>query len=123
MFRRFWPRMIEYQTSLADLADRIAQLEDALRISHARHSTEPHPLLNEAGIRVKEPFLRQARETLDSRESSAAGHRASSPKTDDGTDVDIDNLSVSLDTFSVSEFGRSKYIGPGGWLSVSTIHD
>jgi hypothetical protein len=110
--------MYEYQASLANLADRIAQLEEALRISHKHFSQEPHPLLDEAGLRIKEPFLRQARETPDASEPNSAGHQASSPENDD--DTDADNIVVSLDTLSV---GRSKYIGPGGWLSVSIFHD
>jgi hypothetical protein len=115
--RRFWPRMHEYQISLADLARRIAQLEDALRVSHERHSKEPHPLLDEDRLRIKEPFLRQTGETPDSVKSSSTSPQASSPANHDGADAD--GLSESLDSLSVTEFGRSKYHGPVALSSVS----
>jgi hypothetical protein len=117
LFRRFWPRMHEYQTSLADLAHRIAQLEDALRISHERHSKEPHPLLDEDRLRIKEPFLRQAGDTHDSSKSSSASPQASS----DGADAN--ELAASLDTLSIAGLGpgRFNYIGPGAWTSVSAL--
>jgi hypothetical protein len=114
-FRRFWPRMYEYQNSLVDLANRIAQLEDALRVSHGRYSNEPHPLLDEDQLRIKEPFLRQVRQSSDPSISSPGSHQATS----DGTG--LDELTVSLDTFSVSELGRSNYIGPAAWTNVGAF--
>jgi hypothetical protein len=116
-FRRFWPRMHEYQISLADLARRIAQLEDALRVSHERHSKEPHPLLDEDRLRIKEPFLRQAAETPDSFKSNSTSSQASSPANHDGADAE--GLSESLDSLSVTEFGRSRYNGAVALSSVS----
>jgi hypothetical protein len=104
--------MYEYQTSLTDLANRIAQLEDALRTSHGRHSTEPHSLLDEAQLRIKEPFLRQARQNSGSPASNDAS-------TSDGTGAD--ELAVSLGSLSVSALGRSTYIGRGGWRGVSVF--
>jgi hypothetical protein len=101
--------MHEYQTSLMDLANRICQLEDALRVSHGRYSREPHPLLDEDRLRIKEPFLRQTRRSPD---PPASG-------TSDGTG--LDELTVSLDTLSVSELGRSRYIGPAAWTNVSAF--
>jgi hypothetical protein len=118
LLRRFWPRMQEYQTSLADLADRISQLEEALRILHERYSQGSHPLLDEDRLRIKEPFLRQARGTPDPPETVPVGHQASSARNDDHAN----ELAVSLETLSVSELGRSRYTGTGGWLSVSVFH-
>jgi hypothetical protein len=112
-FRRFWPRMQEYQSSLVDLANRIAQLEDALRISHGRYSNEPHPLLDEDGLRIKEPFLSRFRETSDSPEASPISHQASN----DGEDAN--KLVLSLDTLSISGLGRFNYAGPAAWTNVS----
>jgi hypothetical protein len=112
-FRRFWPRMQEYQSSLVDLANRIARLEDALRISHGRYSNEPHPLLDEDRLRIKEPFLSRSRENSDSPEASPISHQASN----DG--VDANKLILSLDTMSVSGLGRFNYAGPAAWTNVS----
>jgi hypothetical protein len=107
--------MHEYQTSLADLAHRVAQLEDALRALHELYSTEPHPLLDEDRLRIKEPFLRRARDAPVSSKSSPASHPASS----DGGDAD--ELAVALDSLSVSRLGRSNYIGAAAWTNVSAL--
>jgi hypothetical protein len=104
--------MYEYQTSLADLADRIAELEEALRVSHKRYSRTTHPLLDEDRLRIKDPFLRQARETSNSPTSSVSGIR---------DDTNTDELVESFDTLSVSGLGRSNYIGPAAWSSVSAF--
>jgi hypothetical protein len=112
--RRFWPRVYEYQNSLVDLANRIAQLEDALRVSHGRHTNEPHPLLDEDQLRIKEPFLRQVRQSPDPPTSSGAGS---------SNNIGSNELAVSLDTLSITESGRSKYIGPTAWSSVSVSLD
>jgi hypothetical protein len=119
LFRRFWPRMHEYQTSLVVLATRIAQLEDALRVSHERNSNEPHPLLDEDRLRIKEPFLRQTHDPLDASKSSPGSHQASSDGNDDGADAD--NLTASFDTLSVSGLGRVNYAGPAAWTNVSAF--
>jgi hypothetical protein len=102
--------MHEYQNSLVNLANCIAQLEDALRVSHGRHSNEPHPLLDEDQLRIKEPFLRQVRQSPDPLTSSGAGS---------SNDIGPNELAASLDTLSITESGRSKYIGPTAWSSVS----
>jgi hypothetical protein len=104
--------MHEYQTSLADLAHRIAELEEALRVSHKRYSRMTHPLLDEDRLRIKDPFLRQAGETSNSPTSSVAGTR---------DDTDPDELVESFDNLSVSGLGRSNYIGPAAWSSVSAL--
>jgi hypothetical protein len=109
--------MYEYQSSLVDLANRIAQLEEALRASHEQNSKEPHPLLDEDRLRIKEPFLRQARETSYSPEPSSGISQSSGGGTADS--AGLDELNESLDALSLSSQGRSKYVGPVAWSSVS----
>src|SRR6266511_4348223 len=45
---------------IAHLANRVRQLEDGLRVSHAQISTEQHPLLSDELLKIKAPIQRDA---------------------------------------------------------------
>jgi hypothetical protein len=44
---------------IAELANRVRQLEDALAQSHASSSSEPHPLLSDDLLKIKRPLERE----------------------------------------------------------------
>lgn len=49
----------ELHEKIAELANRVRELEDALRSSHSQLSTEPHPLLSEELLKIKAPLQRE----------------------------------------------------------------
>jgi hypothetical protein len=55
--RRFWARTLELRTNLESLAQRVRDLEDALRAAHALNASERHPLLEDELLKVKDPYL------------------------------------------------------------------
>ncbi|KAF8899636.1 fungal-specific transcription factor domain-containing protein [Gymnopilus junonius] len=48
----------ELHEKISELANRVRQLEDALRASHSHLSSEPHPLLSEELLKIKAPLQR-----------------------------------------------------------------
>ncbi|RPD64305.1 hypothetical protein L226DRAFT_460396 [Lentinus tigrinus ALCF2SS1-7] len=79
------------------LANRVRELEDALRTSHALHSLEPHPLLSEDLLRIKAPIQR---ENLIN--TGAPNGSSDEP----GADV-VD----SFGSLAISDTGRTNYFG------------
>ncbi|CAA7261067.1 unnamed protein product [Cyclocybe aegerita] len=82
---------------IAHLSGRIRQLEDALAVIHAKHSTEPHPLLHEDLI---------AAEEHDVTEERGEGGSGSAPQHKEVMDA--------FGTLSISEHGISRFFGPTG---------
>jgi len=91
---------------IAGLSGRIRQLEDALSVLHSKHSSEPHPLLQEDLIHV------------DERDGD----------TDAGSEEAMDRLlqpGEALDAFgtlSISEHGISRFFGPTGGSEVCSLY-
>ncbi|KAI0820381.1 fungal-specific transcription factor domain-containing protein [Trametes gibbosa] len=79
------------------LANRVRDLEDALRASHALHSMESHPLLSEDLLRIKAPIQRENLINT----GATNGH-----PDEQGADV-VD----SFGSLSISESGRTNYFG------------
>ncbi|KAI0763745.1 fungal-specific transcription factor domain-containing protein [Trametes elegans] len=79
------------------LANRVRDLEDALRTSHAQHSVETHPLLSEDLLRIKAPIQR---------ENLINTGGANGNSDEQGADV-VD----SFGSLSISEGGRTNYFG------------
>ncbi|KAJ3515208.1 hypothetical protein NLJ89_g1912 [Agrocybe chaxingu] len=82
---------------IARLSGRIRQLEDALAVIHAKHSTEPHPLLHEDLI--------AAEEQDGTEDAGEEGLGLAAPNRD------------ALDAFgtlSISDHGISRFFGPTG---------
>ena len=88
------------------LANRVRELEDALRTSHALHSLESHPLLSEDLLRIKAPIQR---ENLIN--TGAPNGSSDEP----GADV-VD----SFGSLAISDTGRTNYFGQAtsSWVSV-----
>ncbi|KAI0741490.1 fungal-specific transcription factor domain-containing protein [Daedaleopsis nitida] len=79
------------------LANRVRELEDALRASHVQHSLEPHPLLSEDLLRIKAPIQRE----------NLINSGLASPSSDEpGADV-VD----SFGSLAISDTGRTNYFG------------
>lgn len=83
------------------MSQRIRQLEDALKISHASHSTERHPLLLEEQLAIKAGVDLL---TTDGTEE------------DDVDDVEtqltgLQDLAMSLGTLAISEKGDTRFVG------------
>jgi hypothetical protein len=49
----------ELHEKITELCSRVRDLEDALRTSHGKNSTEPHPLLTDELLRIKVPLQRE----------------------------------------------------------------
>ncbi|KJA16557.1 hypothetical protein HYPSUDRAFT_80028 [Hypholoma sublateritium FD-334 SS-4] len=83
---------------IANLSGRIRQLEDALSALHAKHSTDPHPLLHEDLIHIAE------------RDGEMEGTG------EDGTGPPAQTAEVldAFGTLSISEHGISRFFGPTG---------
>ncbi|CDO73245.1 hypothetical protein BN946_scf185008.g7 [Trametes cinnabarina] len=79
------------------LANRVRDLEDALRISHAQHSLEPHPLLTEELLRIKAPIQRE--------NLINTGTINGNSEEQSGDVVD------SFGSLSISDSGRTNYFG------------
>ncbi|KAH9935858.1 uncharacterized protein BXZ73DRAFT_45387 [Epithele typhae] len=79
------------------LANRVRELEDALRASHTLHSTDSHPLLSEELLRIKAPIQRE--------NLISTGIQNGSPE-EPGADV-VD----SFGSLSISDTGRTNYFG------------
>ncbi|KAI5997758.1 hypothetical protein EDC04DRAFT_3125428 [Pisolithus marmoratus] len=89
---------------LAKTRERIRQLEDALRVLQAKHSTEPHPLL-------QPEFLGTSRRDDDV-----------GPHTTEGLEDHTPELVEALGTLSISDSGESHFFGPTGGSNVSTYY-
>ena len=87
------------------LANRVRELEDALRASHALHSLEPHPLLSEELLRIKAPIQR---------ENLINTGAANGTNEEPGADV-VD----SFGSLAISDTGRTNYFGQAtsSWVS------
>jgi len=87
---------------IAKLSGRIRLLEDALAAVHAKHSSEPHPLLHEDLISVDEQ----------DGELDGFGEEPNGPPPQTGEVLD------SFGTLSISEHGISRFFGPTGGSEV-----
>ncbi|KAI5992558.1 hypothetical protein EDC04DRAFT_2586962, partial [Pisolithus marmoratus] len=81
---------------LAKKSERIRKLEDALRVLQAKHSTEPHPLLQ-----PEFPGTSQHDDDV-------------SPLTAEGLEEHTPELVEALGTLSISDSGESHFFGPTG---------
>ncbi|KAI5992555.1 hypothetical protein EDC04DRAFT_2586961 [Pisolithus marmoratus] len=90
---------------LAKMSERIRQLEDALSELQAKHSTEPHPLL-------QPDLLRTCQRDDD------VGH----PSVENLTIVeDTPELVEALGTLSISDSGVSRFFGPTGGSHIENV--
>ncbi|KAK0202818.1 fungal-specific transcription factor domain-containing protein [Desarmillaria ectypa] len=89
----------ELHEKISDLANRVRELEDALRSSHSRLSSDPHPLLSDELLRIKAPLQREPPSTRNA-DNSSQKEEENNPDVVDA----FGSLSLSLS-------GGAKYYG------------
>ena len=100
----------ELHEKISELANRVRDLEDALRNTHTRLSNEPHPLLAEELLRIKAPLQREP-PVLRNANSLTAKEEEHNPDVVD-----------AFGTLSLSLSGRAKYYGQtaNSWVRFSS---
>lgn len=100
----------ELHEKISELANRVRDLEDALRSDHAQLSTDAHPLLTEELLRIKAPLQREP-----------SGARA--PSAFPGVKEEEHNPDVmeSFGSLSISVTGKANYFGSvaNSWVSFT----
>lgn len=89
----------ELHEKISELANRVRELEDALRSAHSQLSNEQHPLLTDELLRIKAPLQREA---------SAMRNNAANSLKEEEHNPDVVDAFGSL---SLSVSGRAKYYG------------
>ncbi|KAF7370826.1 Fungal-trans domain-containing protein [Mycena sanguinolenta] len=90
----------ELHEKIAELANRVRELEDALRSSHQHLSNEPHPLLSEELLRIKAPLQREVPAFRNQPQGHAIKEEEHNPDVVDA----FGSLSITLS-------GSAKYFG------------
>ncbi|KAK2465633.1 hypothetical protein APHAL10511_002177 [Amanita phalloides] len=85
----------ELHEKIAELAQRVRDLEDALRVSHSQMSSQQHPLLSDELLKIKAPLQRDP-----------PANRSTVLKVEENTEV-ID----AFGSLSISVSGRTNYYG------------
>lgn len=98
----------ELHEKISQLANRVRQLEDALRSSHSQLSNDPHPLLTEELLKIKAPLQR---------EPPALRNGGTFPVKEEETNPDVIDAFGSL---SINLSGKSRYYGhiANSWVSI-----
>ncbi|KXN81523.1 hypothetical protein AN958_04460 [Leucoagaricus sp. SymC.cos] len=89
----------ELHEKITELANRVRQLEDALRSSHSQLSNEPHPLLSDELLKVKAPLQR---------EPAALRNGSAFTVKEEETNPDVVDAFGSL---QINMSGKSRYYG------------
>lgn len=89
---------------IQELANRVRELEDGLRTSHALNSTDPHPLLSEDLLRIKAPIQREGLQATNG---------------DGGRDGQASDIVDSFGSLKISDTGLTNYYGQAtsSWVS------
>ncbi|KAJ7636040.1 fungal-specific transcription factor domain-containing protein [Mycena polygramma] len=90
----------ELHEKISELANRVRELEDALRTSHSHLSNEQHPLLSEELLRIKAPLQREVPAFRNQPSGAAIKEEEHNPDVVDA----FGSLSISLS-------GGAKYFG------------
>ncbi|KAJ7453960.1 hypothetical protein B0H11DRAFT_265925 [Mycena galericulata] len=90
----------ELHEKISELANRVRELEDALRSSHSRYSNEPHHLLSEELLRIKAPLQREV--------PAFRNQQPGNPIKEEEHNPDVVDAFGSL---SISLSGGAKYFG------------
>lgn len=98
----------ELHEKIAQLATRVRQLEDSLRVSHSQLSTDQHPLLTEELLKIKAPLQRDT-------------SQQKSPTTPVKEEENNDEVSAS-GSLVIGESGKTKYYGQtaSSWVCMSS---
>lgn len=100
----------ELHEKIAQLATRVRQLEDALRMSHSQLSDELHPLLTEDLLKIKAPLQRDV----------SHQKTPSAPPVKEDDNADTVDASGSL---VIGESGKAKFYGQtaSSWVRMSSL--
>jgi hypothetical protein len=100
----------ELHEKITELCSRVRDLEDGLRTSHSKNSTEPHPLLTDELLRVKAPLQR---------ESPPRNMTTINQQEEDNNPDVID----SFGTLAINSSGHTNYYGQfaNSWVSRQFI--
>ncbi|KAG5650570.1 hypothetical protein H0H81_011777 [Sphagnurus paluster] len=90
----------ELHEKITELATRVRQLEDALRVCHSQLSTERHPLLSDELLRIKAPLQREPTVRIPAPSNDTAEGEEQNPDVVD-----------AFGTLSIGVSGESKYFG------------
>jgi hypothetical protein len=105
--------------ALGGLARRIAELEGALRVSHAIHSTTTHRLLQAHLLALKEPYLPSGFVA-----TSVQHIGTQSVSGEEGPDLPAqvlakeEDIPASRGSLSIDRFGRTRYYGSAALSTV-----
>ena len=111
----------ELHEKISELCQRVRELEDALRASHAQLADGLHPLLTEELLKIKAPLERQS---ASSGPNSSTGPNSDGPngtvgaaggKDEEGRDV-VD----AFGSLKISHNGKTKFYGhtANSWVSI-----
>ena len=95
----------ELHEKIAELAQRVRDLEDALRTAHSQLSSEPHPLLADELLKIKAPLQRDPPASRNTAEENGA------------------EVIDAFGSLSISVSGRASYYGSiaNSWVRLCLI--
>ncbi|TFK51693.1 hypothetical protein OE88DRAFT_1658274 [Heliocybe sulcata] len=96
----------ELHEKISELAFRVRELEDALRVSHLKTTSEQHPLLSDDLLKIKAPLQREP-----SGQRSNSGGILSSLNGVKEEDEPKPDVVDAIGSLSISDSGRTKYFG------------
>lgn len=101
----------ELHEKISELANRVRELEDALRASHQHLSSEQHPLLADELLKIKAPLQRDVNNTKPN---------ASVVVKEEETNPDVVD---AFGTLSIAMSGKTKYFGhtANSWVCFSLV--
>jgi hypothetical protein len=99
----------ELHEKIAELAQRVRDLEDALRASHSQLSSQQHPLLSDELLKIKAPLQRDP-----------PANRVTAQKVEE-TNVEVIDAFGSL---SIGVSGRTNYYGSiaNSWVRLCALY-
>jgi hypothetical protein len=102
----------ELHEKIHELANRVRELEDALRSDHAQLSNEQHPLLSEDLLKIKAPLQRDIHSLRTN----------SDPQKEEESNPDVVDAFGSL---SISLSGKTKFFGQiaNSWVSQFAVSE
>ncbi|KZT27790.1 hypothetical protein NEOLEDRAFT_1059869 [Neolentinus lepideus HHB14362 ss-1] len=95
----------ELHEKISELSLRVRELEDGLRVSHSKTTSEQHPLLSDELLKIKAPLQR---EPSGQRNSATGGPGGLNGIKEEESKPDVVDAIGSL---SISDSGRTKYFG------------
>lgn len=94
------------------MSERIRMLEEALKAAHRLTAAQPHPLLTDEFMKIKEVH-----------EQSEAATRDPTPGSAGGDDASTGEIVGAFGSLSVSQSGQAKYFGhaANSWVRICAV--